>query len=55
MLVRRALEPIGVLLLDAVVFDDDGHWWSMHELTTGSTRWPERRLADPLMSVTPPL
>jgi len=54
-LVRRALEPIGVLLLDAVVFDDDGHWWSMHELTTGSTRWPERRLADPLMSVTPPL
>ena len=31
---------MGVELLDAVVFDDDGHWWSMHELTSGTTAWP---------------
>ena len=36
---RRHLAGIGVDLLDAVVFDDDGHWWSMHELTSGTTAW----------------
>src|SRR4051812_40811898 len=29
----------GVQIVDAMIFDDDGHWWSMHELTTGSTVW----------------
>lgn len=39
--VREALGSIDVLLLDAVVFDDGCHWWSMWELVTGTTRWPE--------------
>lgn len=37
--VRRHLRRVGVHLLDCVVFDDDGHWWSMHELTSGTTAW----------------
>ena len=36
---RRKLRRAGIDLLDAVVFDDAGHWWSMHELTSGTTRW----------------
>jgi hypothetical protein len=39
-------DVIGVDLVDAVVFDDRGHWWSMHELTSGTTAWippPARR------------
>lgn len=38
----QELGGVGVTLLDAVVFDDDGHWWSMRELTTGSIEWPDR-------------
>jgi hypothetical protein len=42
-IVRRELASIGVRLVDALVFDDDGHWWSMRELTTGELSWhPER-------------
>ena len=37
--VRKSLALVGVRLVDAVVFDDDGHWWSMRELTTGETSW----------------
>lgn len=37
--IRADLLTIGVDLLDALVFDDQGHWWSMHELTTGTTAW----------------
>ena len=37
--VRGHLERVGVHLLDCVVFDDAGHWWSMHELTSGTTAW----------------
>lgn len=37
---RSKLRRIGVSLLDAVVFDDHQRWWSLHELTSGSTRWP---------------
>jgi hypothetical protein len=36
---RRGLALHGVTLLDVVVFDDDSHWWSLHELTSGSTAW----------------
>jgi len=43
-------DSIAVELVDAVVFDDDGHWWSMHELTSGTTEWSPapvtRRVAD---------
>ena len=34
------LGSIGVQLVDVVIFDDDQHRWSLHELTTGTTRWP---------------
>ncbi|MGH9212650.1 MAG: hypothetical protein ACRD2C_18575 [Acidimicrobiales bacterium] len=37
--VRQALEPLGVGLLDVVIFDDRQHWWSLHELSSGTTRW----------------
>jgi hypothetical protein len=37
--VRTHLEAMGVRLLDVVIFDDAGHWWSLHELTSGSTAW----------------
>ena len=36
---RRELAEAGIRLLDAVVFDDGCHWWSMHELVTGTTTW----------------
>src|SRR5207253_2798086 len=36
---RRHLAGTGIELVDAVVFDDDGHWWSLHELTCGTTAW----------------
>ena len=37
---RRTLAGNGITLLDVVVFDQDRHWWSLHELTSGSTTWP---------------
>ena len=36
---RRKLSRVGVDLVDAVVFDDEGRWWSLHELTSGTTAW----------------
>lgn len=40
---RSDLASIGVNLVDAIVFDDELHWWSLHELTSGSTIWPPLR------------
>lgn len=43
---RRKMADHGITLLDYVIFTDDYRWWSMHELTTGSTAWtfePVRR------------
>ena len=37
---RRVFLAGGVALVDVVVFDDELHWWSLHELTSGSTTWP---------------
>lgn len=37
--IRRRMGRLGVTVVDAVVFDDEGHWWSMHELTAGTTAW----------------
>ena len=37
---RQQMHALGVVLVDAMIFDDDGHWWSMHELTAGTTAWP---------------
>ena len=39
--IRKHLAQVGVVLVDAVVFDDAGHWWSMYELTSGTTRWSD--------------
>lgn len=38
---RRQLAVAGITLVDAVIFDDRLHWWSICELVTGSTRWGE--------------
>ena len=37
---RRGLDGHGITLLDVMVFDQEFHWWSLHELTTGSLTWP---------------
>ena len=36
---RRALVGYGITLVDVMVFDQEFHWWSLHELTTGSPTW----------------
>lgn len=36
---RAGLADLGVHLLDVVVFDQEFHWWSLHELTSGTTEW----------------
>jgi hypothetical protein len=36
---RRSLAGHGITLLDVMVFDQEFHWWSLHELTSGSTAW----------------
>ncbi len=42
---QRQLEVAGIRLVDAVIFDDRRHWWSMCELLTGSTTWSMRSTA----------
>ena len=36
---RRSLALFGITLLDVVIFHEDFRWWSLHELTFGSTAW----------------
>jgi hypothetical protein len=36
---RQGLARHGITLLDVMVFDQEFHWWSLHELTSGTTRW----------------
>ncbi|HXH55957.1 hypothetical protein [Iamia sp.] len=36
---RPQVESFGVELVDVVIFDDQCHWWSLHELTTGTASW----------------
>ena len=36
---RSSLASLGVNLLDALVFHQEHRWWSLHELTTGTTAW----------------
>ena len=38
--VARLADEHGITLLDVMVFDQEFHWWSLHELTSGTTRWP---------------
>lgn len=39
--IRTILRHQGIDLLDAVVFDDEQRWWSLRELTSGTTDWQE--------------
>jgi hypothetical protein len=36
---RRGLACHSIVLLDVMVFDQEFHWWSLHELTSGTTTW----------------
>lgn len=36
---RRSLDEFGITLLDAVVTNEEFQWWSLHELTSGTTAW----------------
>ena len=36
---RRGLGRFGITLLDVMVFDQEFHWWSLHELTSGTLTW----------------
>ncbi len=40
MALRQSLVEYRVALLDVVVFDQECHWWSLDEMTSGSTTWP---------------
>jgi ferredoxin len=41
---RRIVQIDPVLeLVDVMIFDDAYHWWSLHELTTGTMEWPAVR------------
>lgn len=33
----------GVMLLDVLILNQEPRWWSMRELATGTTAWPEPR------------
>jgi hypothetical protein len=37
---RSGLAGFGITLLDVVVFNQEFQWWSLHELTSGTTAWP---------------
>jgi hypothetical protein len=36
---RQELADFGITLLDVMVFHQEFHWWSLHELTSGTTAW----------------
>ena len=39
LLLREGLANHGVTLLDAIVCHEDHRWWSLNELTSGTTQW----------------
>lgn len=46
---RSSLAGYGITLLDVVIFREDFRWWSLHELTSGTTTWrfePSRPVDD---------
>jgi hypothetical protein len=43
---RSSLATVGVELVDAVMFDNTHHWWSMNEMVTGSLDWSQNRVAN---------
>jgi hypothetical protein len=46
---RRSLAAFGITLLDDIVVNEQFEWWSLHELTAGTTVWdftvPEATIA----------
>lgn len=36
---RRSLGDFGITLLDDIIVNERYEWWSLHELTSGSTAW----------------
>ena len=44
---QQLLATIDVELVDAMVFDDACHWWSMRELATDDQSWPTQARAKP--------
>ena len=36
---RRSLATYGITLLDDIIVNDRFEWWSLHELTSGTTDW----------------
>ena len=44
---RGSLARFGISLLDVVIFQEDFRWWSLHELTSGSTAWTFDRVSRP--------
>jgi hypothetical protein len=39
MRLRRKVARASVNLLDVVIINDEMRWWSLHELTSGTTQW----------------
>jgi hypothetical protein len=39
LVLRNGLARHGVRLLDVVILNEEFHWWSLHELTSGTTTW----------------
>lgn len=40
---RSSLAGFGIVLLDVVIFHPDFRWWSLNELTCGTTAWSFQR------------
>jgi len=36
---RSSLAQFGITLLDVVIINEEFQWWSLHELTSGTTAW----------------
>jgi hypothetical protein len=36
---KDVMAEVGMNILDVIVTNDEHRWWSMHELTTGTTEW----------------
>ena len=36
---RSSLARFGITLLDVVIINEEFQWWSLHELTSGTTAW----------------
>jgi len=37
--VKKAMAEVGMNILDVIIANDQNQWWSLHELTMGTTEW----------------